>query len=275
MTWSFAVLLILILSACRPVSEKTDDVGVARHLLNKGEYEQAIGLLSESGQRADTPAEQRVLLASAYAGSVGVNLVDSYSAFSELLFKDALVNSKLALDEQSALEISDRLVAEREILSFVTSLGESAKVIFGFKWIPPEKRTRVFLAAMQIDAIPKESDAFVAARVYKVIILSALVMSTFRDSLGSPEKVFSSPLETFCELNGSRFGETVGRLQAQMTLLNGATEEIVASGKPVSKSLSKLYKMVERLRGFFEKNRSVAVRSYFANGALRNELCKL
>lgn len=279
-----AICVFVGISSCKAVSEKSDKLGTAKHLLNAGKYEETIGLLHEDSQQPSASAELRILMASAYAGSVGLNLVDSYPAFEELLFKDALAQKTMSLAESTNTTstetpvptepIATREKAEQELLHMVSTLVTTTKVVFGLKWIPPEKRARVFSAAKELDTIPKSDAHFRAGAVYRLIIFSALFMSTFRDSLGTPNKAFTAPLEVFCAMDANKLTENVGRMHLQLKLIDQASRDLTEGTTQNPAPIKKLVLVFERIRNFFNSNRDHMTTAYFAQGALRNEVCQ-
>ncbi|MEY3901476.1 MAG: hypothetical protein RL189_782 [Pseudomonadota bacterium] len=263
---------------CKAINESSDSIHDAKQLLNQGEYEKVIGLLSQDAQKIDVSSEHRILLASAYAGSIGLNLVDSYPAFEELLFKDALIKRSSATENpltgQSEDTVIDQQKAEQELLNMIASIVKASKVVFGLRWIPPAKRPRVFKAAQQLDRIAKTDHLFKSASVYKLIIFSSLFMSTFRDSLVSQEKQFELPTEFFCDLNIYKFVENLARMQAQLRIIEAISKDVIESSLNPPASLQKIITLFERIRIFFTKNRDHITLAGFLHGALRNEICK-
>lgn len=284
-------LAIPLFCQCKEISEKPDALGNAKHLLNKGRYEEAITLLAGEVQKEKVSSEARVVLASAYAGSVGFNILDSFEAFQELFFKVPLLSSKKKsaslVDSESAnfrLEnvepvakeevILDRIKAEHEILSLLSSMVTGSKVIMGLKWIPPEQRVRILRAAQQIDLIPKDDPQYRSASIYRLIIYADLFMSTFRDSLSDPSETFDSPAKFYCQLDISKMAEKIAKLRIQVSTMDLIASEISQDTIEKNSGLKKLTETIGRLQRFFSSNRSPAIRSYFSNGVLRNEICK-
>jgi hypothetical protein len=298
MKLKFLVLMtftILTFSRCKEISEKTDPVSNAKHMLNKGQYEEAISLLSEEVGKEKVSSETRVVLASAFAGSVGLNIIESFGAFQELFFKTPLLsakkksaslveggNERLSLDQvhsptESVVReevISDRVKAEQEVLSLLTSMVTGSKVIMGLKWIPPEKRVRILKAVQQIDFIPKDDPQYRSASIYRLIIYANLFMSTFRDSLSNPNLQIESPSQFYCQLDIARLAERTTKLRVQISTMELITQEINPDVIAGNSGLKKLTETISRLQRFFSSNRSPAIRSYFSNGVLRNEICK-
>lgn len=267
------ITMLVCVMACSQSIEKTDAKGNARHLLNKGEYEKAIQILEASAQTGVADAEERLLLASAYVGSVGVNLVESFPAFQQFLFSDSNRDTTKSTKDQPPSDIADRMAAERAILNMIGDLVVGAKVIFGLKWIPPEKRTRLFQAAAQLDLVPKDSRHYQSALIYRTITFSALFMMTFRSTLKEPQKIFSEPLAVFCAIDVVRFADNLRMIEMAVLLLNDTAEELTKANERPSKNVLKIVDAIRRLNRFFESNRSALTRAYFAQGALRNELC--
>ena len=308
---SIAFVLAVSLNGCKEKTEETDAIGNARHLLNKRSYEEAIDFLTielanesttnlNNEKRKSQTSEMRLLLASAYAGSVGLDLIDSYAAFEEVIFKDALVSKKknsqlnepfneqksasvdsIKLDEAPnpsekdlALEILGRQKAEQEIFSFLETLLSSTKIIFGLKWIPPSDRVKILRGAQQLDLIPKDDKYYRTASIYRFILFSDLFMSTLRDSLGDPKGTFDTSTALFCGLNIANLADTNSKLNLQLNILSIAADEISPAVKEKNPGLVKLLTTFAKLRNFFNSNRSPLNRAYFLQGTLRNEICK-
>ncbi len=303
----FAFVLNILLYGCKEKSEDTDAVGNARHLLNKRSYQEAIDLLTvelakdsnsnlSEEKKISRKSEMRLLLASAYAGSVGLDLIDSYSAFEEVLFKDSLFSKKtvslLAVEQppaneagnseqasasapkDRATEILDRQKAELEIFSFLETLLSSTKIIFGLKWIPPNDRVKIIRGAQQLDLIPKNDKYFRTASIYRFVLFSDLFMSTLRDSLGDPKGVFNSSTALFCAMDIANLADTNSKLNLQLNILSVVADEISPDVKEKNPGLVKLLSTFSKLRNFFNSNRSPLNRAYFLQGTLRNDICK-
>jgi len=302
-----AIVMVTFLESCKEKTEETDAIGNARHLLNKRNYQEAIDLLTvelapetktnlSEEKRNFQKNEMRLLLASAYAGSVGLDLIDSYAAFEDVLFKDALVSQKKSslLGDENATsaasmkleqvskssedsmvtEILDRQKAEREIFSFLETLLSSTKIIFGLKWIPPSDRVKILRGAQQLDLIPKEDKYYRTASIYRFILFSDLFMSTLRDSLGDPKAVLDNSKGIFCALNIASLADTNSKLNLQLNILSVVADEISPLVKEKNPGLVKLLATFSKLRTFFNSNRSPLNRAYFLQGTLRNEICK-
>lgn len=272
------LFIFCFVSGCKAVNEGSDPIHDAKQLLNQGEYDKVIGLLSEDALKNDANSELRILLASAYAGSIGLNLVDSYPAFEELLFKDALTKRSSATENPQTRPSEDSVVdqqkAEQELLSMITSIVKASKVVFGLKWIPPVKRPRVFKAAQLLDKINKADPLSKSASVYKLIIFSSLFMSTFRDSLVSQEKQSEVPTDFFCDLNIYKFVENLTRMQVQLRIIEEISKDYTESSSNPPASIQKIITLFERVRNFFTKNRDHITLAGFLHGALRNEICR-
>jgi hypothetical protein len=225
--------LLAFVASCSPSIEKTDAKGNARHLLNKGQYEQAIQVLEASVVSGTADPEARLLLASSYVGSVGVNLVESFPAFQQFLFATDVREKAKETKDSTPTEIADRMAAERAILNMISDLVVGAKVIFGLKWIPPEKRTRLFRAAAQLDQIPKDSKHYQSALIYRSIIFSSLFMMTFRSTLKEPQKIFDEPLAVFCAIDVVRFADNLRTMEMVVLLLDETAKDLsTATEKP-------------------------------------------
>ena len=86
------IIAMLILSAsllfvgCKNVNERVDDKEYAKELLNQGKFHQARTLLQNLHQENPNDSEVSVLLASAYAGAAGLNVVDAWRMFEPMVF---------------------------------------------------------------------------------------------------------------------------------------------------------------------------------------------
>jgi ribonucleotide reductase alpha subunit len=265
---------LVCIASCSPSIEKIDAKGSARHLLNKGQYEQAIQILEASVLAGTVDHEARLLLASAYVGSVGVNLVESFPAFEQFLFAESSRDNSKDAEDTAPPDIADRMAAERAILNMISDLVVGTRVIFGLKWIPPEKRTRLFRAAAHLDQIPKDSKHHQSALIYRTIVFSSLFMITLRSTLKEPEKIFSEPLAVFCSIDVLRFADNLRMMEMAVLLLNETAQKLAEAAQKPSKNVVKIVDAIARLNKFFESNRSALSRAYFVQGALRNELCR-
>lgn len=265
------VLLIFLLISCRRVNEGTDVVGTALHLLNESRYDEAIGLLRPAVEKTPGNSDARLVLASAYAGSVGFNLIDSYSSFEKLLFDKPLIAANLTSPPSQHLQ--EILKAEHELISFLEELQEGATVIFGLPWVAPERRGRVLHAVVALEAIQKNDPNFHRSAVYRSMLFSLLFLNTLRDSLPAPSEMPKSSIGFFCAINMWRLVENVTRMRRLLSYTLAAVHDVYPEPEKAPPALDKIRKSLERMREILDRNRNVTAITTLAHGALRNEIC--
>ena len=269
-----AIIVFSLFAACGSKPETLSVTAHARHLLNQGRYDAAISLLTNNENPITD--EQRVLLASSYAGSVGLNLNDSYLAFEDILFKRSLAEEKNALLVSAKLlaEVPPQSKEEQEIASLIQGLSTGSKVIFGLQWIPPQKRSRILLASRELQLIPPHSIQYTTSRAYRYLLFVALYASSLRDSLPSPQKILNDPIDFLCNVNISQWIEAQFRMELNLRLIELAAKDFSGFEQNTPKFIRKLNSGFYKLKNLFTRNEEVVFLLEKIQPYLQENYCK-
>lgn len=195
-----AAVLFGFFSLCGCRKETTDvsrDDGI-RYYLNQGDYRQAINLLKELLIDEPNNYRAKILLASAYSGSVGINTIDSFEVLRTKFFDQPLLKQagsdqesppkkqeslRSIVDEFSKLDTSKAKeetldqkqlrairALEKELLKFAGQSSDALEVAFRLPHVPVNDRDRILLSLSILSDIPKDSDQYVTAQLYQGIL---------------------------------------------------------------------------------------------------------
>lgn len=181
-----------------------------RYDLNQGDYEQAIALLKEHLDDDPADDEAKILLASAYSGSVGINTIDCFEVLRPKLFdrplseKGAFIASTdqpggaalaapagelpvpAAPNPDSTAESREQraiLAIERELLKFSGQASDALETAFKLPHVPLANRDRIVLSLAILTDIPESSDQYLTAQLYQGILSFVQFMNYFRDAI--------------------------------------------------------------------------------------------
>jgi hypothetical protein len=221
---SFALLTLTLNGlGCSRVEFEVDPISLSTELLNQRRYPEAIEVLTSL--QAESPENQtdsriRILLASALAGSVGVDAIELFDILGERFFKDPLIDT-IALGDiyskdpvlpqpestvTSRPEDAEELPNQDEFSSsspgkiFQRSLIEASKityealdVLFRIPYTPKKDRPRLNRAMSELRMVTKDDPRYKSARLYLALMDIVQFSNKIRDILkdGIDERVFS------------------------------------------------------------------------------------
>ncbi len=179
--------LIILSIQCQPRAENTNPLDAVRERLNQGQYAEAIQELESYRKIHPTDDEARYLLATAYTGSTGVNLIDAYSFFSKILIKEprsqktsSIVTKEEASrpdvppSEVSSLEIKAPLTESQQFQAIGTSfhtyvgtLARNSDLFFAIPYVGSEQRSFVVESIVILRSIEGNSPWAIKARTYR------------------------------------------------------------------------------------------------------------
>ncbi len=192
------ILLVAAVLACGRERQSVARDDAIRHHLNQRDYERAIALLKERIGTNPSDDTAKILLASAYSGSVGINTIDCFEALRPALFDLPATSleptkepsaAKLALvEEPESLSPEEQkrkaiLVIEREFYKFASQMSDAFKIAFLLPHIALSDRDRIVLSLSILGEIDESSDQYLTAQLYQGILSIVQFMNYFRDGL--------------------------------------------------------------------------------------------
>lgn len=240
------VLMILLFAmlACQKVEDRVDAKEQAIDHLNQRRYDQAIELLLKILQEKPADSEIKVLLASAYSGSTGFNVIDSFEAFRPLLFRKTSLSPSHGLQtEEHAASASEgatdaRMHAlERASLRFLDSFTSTLRTIVHIPHTPLAARPRLVEALMLLSTVGTEDNSGVKARSYAALLNALQFINYTRDALPGlvVEDTNLSFVDAVCALDTHTFLEN---LEVSTTYLLNSVTDLNAAYKAQSRNLT-------------------------------------
>ncbi|RYZ90252.1 MAG: hypothetical protein EOP04_04480 [Proteobacteria bacterium] len=198
----FALSLFGHLSCKHRYPDELTDVDKAKESLNQGDYQGAIGILEVHNKQNPEDNESKTLLASAYAGSVGINLVDSYSFFETLIHKDKdSVRKKVVVAEGEEVK-----AIGKKIQSFLLEIASQSAVFFDIPFVKLQDRTALEKALATVRSVQKGTEAERRIRLYSGFLHLLQFTNYFKDIFpGLNFKSTPSGIDLICALETQFF----------------------------------------------------------------------
>lgn len=285
-------LLVVWIGACGTTKEPVSKGEIAAQLLNSGRYEEAIVFLEQELVLSPDDDQMKLRLASAYAGSVGFNLIDGFSALEPVLNErpkgrtpDKRIATRAALLEENSSPTSSPTPLIKEVERVERSLFHMAhesevtlKVLTKLPYLHGVARDRLTRGIGILQTIPPSSASFVSGELYRGILSILQFLNLFRDSIGdfaTNSDQDLSALTLYCSLKIQPF---LRRVAPSLQHLTTAIDAFHGAGH------SRDHGSVEGLRTFrdqlqtivrwSESNRSLLATLDAANEASKKELCR-
>lgn len=257
--------------SCRTRSDKVSPRNQAIEYLNQRDYDHAIPLLEEIVATDDQDQNSKILLASAFTGSVGLNMIDSYDLFISLLFNKDDNDSKRNIDTQANDQkiqspatppgteaVSNKTLFKREILTFLDNLTTGFYFVFTLPYSTGTEREKLFRAITILEKVPENCPEFFQAKTFSAVISLNLFANYLNDSFTDLRKMAHvSAIDLICSMNAKVF---VKDFKVSLKYLeNGADQTIKAAqskNKKISPKLSKLQTKVKKLYSLYDSYES-------------------
>ncbi|MBF0443039.1 MAG: hypothetical protein HQK54_14120 [Oligoflexales bacterium] len=183
------------LSACRTIQEEMTVREQGISYLNERQYDKAIILFNEIVDKDPLDHEARIYLASSYAGLSKFDIIDSFEGFKDMLFPKTATPMSLIQDENknavplAGTEKPYALTGGNTVLKelsgrlddYIEDAYIALKFISKFSHPSLEERRYIDEAVMHLQKIPIESNYFLRANLYMVILYVYQSLNYFRD----------------------------------------------------------------------------------------------
>ncbi|SMF65078.1 tetratricopeptide repeat protein [Pseudobacteriovorax antillogorgiicola] len=194
-----SILIILLLASCREKEnlQTSDD---ARDLLNQQRYEDAIALLQADLDQNSDDDEQRFLLASAYAGLVGVDIVTNYDAVA--FFLDAKVRfSKVKAPSRAKADLTSEEKFKENLIEIFKISFEYLDLGFKLPMLNQEKLLHLNQAEIHLQKIEPDSLWYRDRRTYQGLLKFIRFFYEIRKSLLFNGTEIRSPIDFICSID--------------------------------------------------------------------------
>ncbi len=305
---SLVIALALTGASCSRVEFEVDPITLSTELLNQRRYAEAIDLLT-SVQNASAENQQdsriRILLASALAGSVGVDVIELFDVLGDRFFKDPIIDTisfEDLSDKKTEAPQPDAVVTaeadssseppkqEQQVLSGAAamiqkSLIEASKityealdVLFRIPYTSKADRPRLNRAMSELRMIPPEDIRFKSARLYLALMDIVQFSNNIRDVLkdGVDDKAFSGVLlkQWVCKLKPAQILPSIYELsfflEEAFRSLDSAGIATVSQG---FKSLSRAVPALHSFNRWYLSNSSTMELAVLGHQAVKKSYC--
>lgn len=216
-------LFVAVLFSCYRTEQKVERKEAIRYALNQRDYESAIVLLEELLSNSPKDDQSRILLASAYSGSIGINAIDCFEVLRPKLFDRPIGGNKgnahpvsIGNLYHSTIQFTDQSVEskkqeairalEKQLLMFARQLGDVFEAAFKIPHVPADQRELINKSLTLLSEVPQGSEHYMTAQLYLGILAFVQFMNYFRD--GIPERLSAEVRETmpwylaiYCQLD--------------------------------------------------------------------------
>jgi hypothetical protein len=273
------IIAMLILSAsllfvgCKNVNERVDDKEYAKELLNQGKFHQARTLLQNLHQENPNDSEVSVLLASAYAGAAGLNVVDAWRMFEPMVFGEkvmALQEENPSNGENQEKLTTDPTEFEKETYRFLSSIAKDFNVLGRMPLTNLAGRSEINEALQVLNKVDSTSPEYGRAKLYSVFLnlfqFSGVLRASFPTSTDTQDYDLQIVL---CNFNPTVFFQN---LDLGLTYVNNAVRDVKSASEVMNfrkelkidsleKGLATLHKYKER--GDVNMGKIIATKSSF------------
>lgn len=254
-------LLFHLAIACGKVEAPVSRKDEAVEALNARRFEDAISILSELHAENQADGEISYLLATAYAGSTGFNVVDAFEAFEPALFKSHEAKKKGAelVEEQTAANdlAVYRTDLEKSSVRFLQQVSLNFATLADIPYVESARRERLVEALLLVDKIDKGNLYYVRGRAYGSLLNALQFLNYVRDAVQSAlVKDSVTFLDLVCALQVRIFLENLeistGYLLNSIADLNLAFK---AHEKTVPENLSLLKDAATHVQQVYQQNK--------------------
>lgn len=289
---------VALLTHCSDVQAPVSDDQLAFELLNAGRYSEAAAVLERQIQANPQNAPARLRLASAYAGEIGFNLIEAFSAFEPLITfdpkaervpkprtetddsasKPAPATPGVSTRDATQEERQKIKAFERNLLLTILDSEMVTRILFSLPYLGGDGRSKIARSIAVLREIPEDSSSYRVGLVYEAILQFLLFSNYTRDSFlgvaNSPDQP-TYPLKIYCGLDLREFLQNLPRslqhLRAGLVALNQAgTNKETRFFKNVSQSL----KAIDGLNNTYQEDTNLFTLAEIGNRGLKEDVCE-
>jgi hypothetical protein len=241
----------IFFSGCGKIENNVSDRDYAIELLNDRNYADSIVVLKRLV--ADNPEDDsnKILLATAYGGLAGMDVVNSFKMFVPTLYAGESLRKryqKIAVNpvgtETKPTEVGKKI--EKDLLSVIDHMTTSFAAFFGRPNIELAQRTSLVEALLTLSYIPESSPYYGKAKGYSVIVNLMQFISYTRDAFPTLNgEEIPSYTNMLCAFDPALFLK--GIRDSSRYLANAAADLIVVAKLTGRKSANNLESLGNRI----------------------------
>jgi hypothetical protein len=273
------LMALTVSFGCGTIKQKVDPKDEAIDDMNHQRYEDAIAILESLHATTPTDSSVTVLLASAYTGSVGFDVINAFDALGPFLFhglqgsgskpsfglldqaaSDAAppaVDPTVAAQPASPIDGGSLKGFESKTVQFLNQLTSNFTSFVNIPFTQLKDRRRLVQALLVLEAIPKDDPNFVKSKIYSALVNALQFLNYTRDSLtgivGKPSVTF---LDAVCSLEIQTFMQN---LEASTGYLLSSTQDLTIAyqtfDKPIPAGLSQLSSSAAHVKDAYEQDK--------------------
>jgi len=266
-------LLIFLSLGCQETTEVVTDKQHAEDLLNQNRYSQAKDILKQLHTENPTDDKVAVMLATAYAGSVGLNVIDAWRMFEPMFFQE--YSAKLLADSREDPENKSEHF-EKETYKFFASLAKDFNILGRLPKLDRTGRVEINEALLVLTTVTGDKPNFLRAQLYSVFLNLFQFSGVLRDSFPNlPEGTEFEFASIVCEFNPSLFFQNI---ELGLTYLTNAASSMESVGSSSSLrpniKLHMLKKSAAQLNEMSAKSEANTVTSFASKSAIDKAMCE-
>jgi len=186
----FFLTTSIFMSACNTVEEEVSDKEYAIQMLNNRDFDQASIVLKRLHAENPEDHEITLLLASSYSGSVGLNIIDAFGAFSSLIFSGKRDSTIFSGSSGVSPEVEKSSIGDAEVnkkraktmVAYFEKLSDGFTVFFGVPYTKPEYRNRFVEAIVLTSQVPEDSEYYLMAKNFSTLLNIVQAMNFTKDA---------------------------------------------------------------------------------------------
>lgn len=282
------MLLILILSGTVAVgcaqTEEPSKIDQANYYLNLRRFPEAIKILEKLHAEEMENIDVSLLLASAYVGSTGFNVVDAYEAFRPFFLADNSQYFDLSLKNQAptlSSVVNGNSPLEKFQLAAAQFLQEARQLMFAIRNIPQisfSGRKNLVQSAKILEEVELfELKDVIRVRSYSVLVNALQFANSLRDGIEVSRFLDDGDeVPLICFVQPAEFlGNIASANRFLSRLLADVADVRTAQGKvPLSDGMRHLSESSAKLESNYNLHKEEIDAAVLAGGALRPAYCR-
>jgi hypothetical protein len=275
------IAFALFLFGCGNIKETVSEKDYAVELLNNRKYPESIAVLKKLVAEHPEDDSFKILLATAYGGLAGIDVVDSFKVFIPMLFGDDALGKRYrkldALDKSRSEKVdAGGKNIEKNILTLIDQLMVGFAAFFGRPNIEIAQRTSLVESLVTLSYINESSPYYVKAKSYSTIINLIQFINYARDAFPDVnEDEFQSYATLVCAFDPAIF--LAGLADSSRYLSNAASDLITVSkitGRQGSNNLESLKDRITEISNTYDGHQDSIVALDLVLKGVKSALCE-
>ncbi len=261
--WCWFLLNFIFLFSCRTISKPVSSREYAVELLNQRKYAEASNIFKQIlSQDPDQQNDTKILLASAYIGEAGLDIVAAFSALKPFIF-DTNKNTRLAIKNIEGKNVNDPDFIKNYFLNYLEIVTEIVRLTQAFPNIALDNRPKIIEALLLVESVKIDNPYFLRARGLSLMLNFSQTLSYLREVFPTLDH---EQMPTFANIICS-FEPLIflGNLEDLLKYSRRSVEDYLfiqeSKGKNISKNLDSLNAATEKFNVIIDANRDAVVKT--------------